>query len=68
MWALISLKKYKAVLIIYSAGLFLNLILNLVFIPKFSFMAAALVTVTCEYLILLLLVIILFKEKNYSKL
>jgi O-antigen/teichoic acid export membrane protein len=64
MWGLISLKRYKVVLLIYSSGLLLNFFLNLIFIPKYSYFAASVVTVFCEYLILLSLIIILYREEK----
>lgn len=61
MWSLVVLKEYKKILLVYSFGLILNLLLNLIFIPKFSYLGAAFVTGVCEYLILSLLIIILYK-------
>lgn len=54
MWALVSLKKYKVMLSIYLVGLIFNVALNFVFIPLYSYTAAAWITVVSEYLILLL--------------
>lgn len=59
-WTLVVLKKYKLMLLIYLIGLGVNLILNIIFIPKYSYLAAALITGVSEYLILLLQVFILF--------
>lgn len=59
MWALITLKKYKTVLLIYLAGLILNLSLNYLLIPAYSYYATSWVTSITEYLILLLQIIIL---------
>ncbi len=64
MWLLLSLKKYYWMLAIYALGLAINLILNWIYIPQYSYLAAALITSISEYLILLLQLIILFK---YSK-
>lgn len=55
MWVFVALGKYKQLLIIYSIGLAVNLLLNLLFIPAYSFYGASFVTVFCEYLILALL-------------
>lgn len=57
MWVLISKGKYKTLLIIYTLGLVINLILNAIFIPQYSFYAASAITVISEYLILALLVV-----------
>lgn len=64
MWALISLKKYKTVLWIYLFGLIINFILNLIFIPMYSIIAASIVTILCEYLILALLITILSRQSK----
>lgn len=59
MWALIALKKYKSVLLIYSAGLILNFSLNYLLLPAYSYYAAAWITGISEYMILLLQIIII---------
>ena len=56
MWVLVTRGRYKTLLVIYAIGLLFNLVLNLSFIPQYSFYAAAVITVTSEYLILLLLI------------
>lgn len=56
MWILVSRGKYKTLLVIYTAGLVINLILNYIFIPQYSFYASSVITVVSEYLILTLLV------------
>ena len=62
MWTLVTLKKYKTVLIIYSLGLLVNGLLNFLLVPQYSYLASSWVTIICEYLILILQVIILGKE------
>lgn len=52
MWALISLRRYKALIVIYLIGLVFNLLANLYFIVPYSYFAAAWITVISEYLIL----------------
>jgi O-antigen/teichoic acid export membrane protein len=59
MWVFVALKKYKLLSAIYLLGLFLNIILNLIFIPQFSYLASAWITGVCEYLILVLQLLIL---------
>ncbi|KKS69035.1 MAG: Polysaccharide biosynthesis protein, membrane-associated [Candidatus Daviesbacteria bacterium GW2011_GWA2_42_7] len=59
MWALITMRKYKTMLLIYMAGLIVNILLNLTFIPKYSYFASAWITGITEYLILILQLIIL---------
>lgn len=51
-------QEYKTLLYIYLAGLIVNLLLNLVWIPQFSFIAASWVTVISEYAILILQAVI----------
>lgn len=61
MWSLVVLKEYKTILIIYSIGLILNVALNYLLIPHFSYLAAAWVTGISEYLILIMQLTILVK-------
>lgn len=57
MWILISKGRYKRLLLIYALGLVVNLILNFIYIPAYSFIAASATTVLSEYLILLMLLV-----------
>ncbi|MCL5410202.1 MAG: flippase [Patescibacteria group bacterium] len=67
MAALIILNKSKSVALIYSLGLIMNLVLNFVFIPRYSYLAAAWVTVVGEYLILVCqLIILIWSLKNFT--
>lgn len=59
MWTLVSLKKYKIMTSIYLAGLVVNIILNLIFIPQYSYIASSWITGVSEYLILSLQALIL---------
>ncbi len=59
MWTLITLRRYKLMLLIYVLGLILNSVLNFIFIPKFSYLAASYITGISEYFILLCQVIVL---------
>ena len=65
MWFLITKGKYKTTLLLYTSGCLINLILNFIYIPQYSFLAASWITVISEYLILIMQVItlrgILFK-------
>lgn len=61
-WTLVTLKKYKIILAIYLIGLFVNVVLNYLFIQEYSSVAAAWVTVSSEYLILVMQATILFNE------
>lgn len=66
MWLFISKNKYKLMFLLYTLGLLFNIILNIIFIPKYSFLAASWITVISEYLILVLQAAILVKER-YKK-
>lgn len=61
MWILVSLKKYYSLVAIYFFGLLINIVLNLVYIPKYSYIGASWITGISEYLILGLQIIILFR-------
>ncbi len=62
MWVLISLNKFKTVLVIYLVGLIFNFLANIIFIPIYSYIAASWITDLSEYLILFLQMIIVFIE------
>ncbi len=59
MWTLVTLKKYKAMALIYGVGLIFNILGNLIFIPHYSYLASSWLTVASELLILILQVFIL---------
>lgn len=61
MWSLVTLKRYKIMAVIYLVGLLVNALLNFIFIPHYSFLAAAWITGAAEYLILILQITILFE-------
>lgn len=59
MWLLITKGKYKQTLLLYTSGLAVNLVLNFIYIPQYSFIAASWVTVISEYTILLMQIFVL---------
>ena len=59
MWVLIGRKQYKTVLLIYAVGLIVNVILNYLFIARYTYVASSWITGLTEYLILILQIIIL---------
>lgn len=66
MWLMIKRGQYKKMLAIYTFGLLINLILNFIFIPKYSYFGASWITVISEYLILILLAVSVFvNETDY---
>lgn len=69
MWLLVILDKRIALVLIYAAGALLNIVLNLIFIPKFDFLAAAVTTVFSEVLILVAVSLVLInflRKQNIS--
>lgn len=48
--AIVAIGKQKLFIYIYSALIFFNVTLNLIFIPKYSFIGAAWITLACEIL------------------
>jgi O-antigen/teichoic acid export membrane protein len=64
MWVLITLGRQWLLFKIYTIAMILDLILNLVFIPKFGFLAAAVVTGGTETLLLILEVFFVLKLLN----
>lgn len=59
MFTLVTLKEYKKLAVVYLLGLGVNITLNLIFIPSYSYIAASWVTGISEYLILVMQLIIL---------
>lgn len=69
MWTLVVTKKYKTMMLIYILGLVVNLVLNLILIPHFSYFGSSTATVISEYFIVTVQAIVLFKilSRNISK-
>lgn len=57
MWVFIAEGKRWRLSAIYGSGMILNILLNLIFIPRFGIMAAAVITGVSELYILILLVV-----------
>lgn len=68
-WVLVIRNKKKFLVVIYCIALSLNIILNIYFIPKFSYIASAWITVLNEAVVfgLLLLALLLPAAKNTGK-
>lgn len=64
MWFLIAKNRYKTMFFIYTSGLLLNLILNFLYIPQYSYIAASWITVISEYVILAMQVMVLWFERK----
>jgi len=67
MWLMLTKGQYKRMLIIYTLGLIINLTLNFILIPKYSFYGASWVTVVSEYLVLIMQILVynLWDETGY---
>lgn len=59
MWILVSKGQYKQMFVIYALGLFINLLLNFIYIPQYSYIASSWITVISELLILLMQIFVL---------
>lgn len=70
MWYLILIKKQNILAYIYFLGMSVNIVLNFIFIPKYSYWASTIITGASEGLVLLLLGFFgyknLVKEENES--
>ncbi len=64
MWMLVAKNKYKSLFFLYTLGLIFNLVLNFIYIPKYSFFAASWITVISEYLILVMQIMVLLFERS----
>jgi O-antigen/teichoic acid export membrane protein len=66
-WILIAFNKQKYLLAVYAFSTIINVVLNLFFIPKFSYAAAAIITLVSEVFVLILLAIKVFPVKNIRR-
>lgn len=62
MWVLVTIKEYKNLVKIYTAGLFLNAVFNFILIPHFSYWGASITTIFSEGFILLLQAILIRRK------
>ncbi len=67
MWVLITLRRYKIMLVIYVTGLIFNSLLNYLLIPRHSFIASSWITGASEYLILGMQIMVLWRIKVKSE-
>ncbi|OGG11746.1 hypothetical protein A2Z00_05260 [Candidatus Gottesmanbacteria bacterium RBG_13_45_10] len=54
MWALIAIKKQSLLAILYGGSMVLNIILDMVFIPRYGYISAAWITVVSEGIVVLI--------------
>lgn len=62
---IIALDKQKIGAWIYFGGMIFNVVANLIFIPKYSYLGAAATTVFTEFLVTALLLYLIYKTINY---
>lgn len=63
-WEMIIKNQIKALIIIYTVGLLINLSLNIYYIPTYSYFAASTVTVITEGIIFLAMIVYLLLQKT----
>lgn len=64
MWLMIAKNQYKSMFAIYTSGLIINLVLNFIYIPRFSYVAASWTTVVSEYAILAMQAMVLWFSRK----
>jgi O-antigen/teichoic acid export membrane protein len=64
LWLAITLDKTKELLFIYGFAAAFNLVANLIFVPRFGYNAAALITIVTEAVIFLMSLTVLIMGKN----
>lgn len=62
-WVLITLGKQKYLMIVYLVSTVLNILLNIIFIPQYSYVACAIITLVSEAIVFLFLLIPLLKSR-----
>ena len=66
-WVLITLEKQKYLMYVYLFSTVLNIVLNLIFIPQFSYLASATITLISEGLVFVFLIGMVFKTRTLLK-
>lgn len=64
MWMLITRNKQNIMAVFYGISMLLNVVLNIFFIPRYGYTAAAIITVVSEVFVVLLLLIPNIKANN----
>ena len=63
--SIIALNKQKTGTWIYFGGMIFNIVTNLIFIPKYSYVGAASTTVATEFLVTILMIILIYRTIHY---
>lgn len=66
-WVLITLQKQKYLMYVYVFSAFVNIVLNILFIPRFSYIASSTITVFSEALVFLFLSYKILTVKKISE-
>lgn len=66
-WILITKGRQNFLMFLYFALLVLNIVLNILFIPQYSYIASAWITVVCEIIVFLILTVKILKDLNYTR-
>ncbi|MEX2007523.1 MAG: oligosaccharide flippase family protein [Candidatus Levyibacteriota bacterium] len=66
-WILITFKRTGYLMVVYFTSMCLNVLLNLIFVPEYSYMAAAAITVISEALVFALLFYKVLSLKKWIK-
>lgn len=68
MWIFVAKNKYKTLFLLYTSGTIFNILLNIFYIPKYSYIASSWITVISEYFILILQIMVLwFAESRFKR-
>ena len=62
-WIYITRKKQNILIAVYGLSLLLNIVLNILFIPQYSYIASAIITGLSEALILLVMIFLVFLKQ-----
>ncbi len=63
--SIVALDKQKTAAWIYFGGMIFNVVANLIFIPKYSYLGAAMTTVFTELLVTILMLVLIYKTLHY---
>jgi len=66
-WALITLGEQKYLMLVYFFCTLINIILNIIFIPQFSYIASATITLISEGIVFVFLLVPLLKYRIISE-
>lgn len=62
-WVLITIGKQKSLMLLYLLSTILNIVLNIIFIPQYSYIACAVITLLSEAIVFVFLLLMLLKYR-----